>query len=248
MEKPVEDVAPIPGAILPPPPPPPPREARGRDLLIGVGIIWGADLLIGLVLMGIGGGRLENIEPAAIVAVSMVGLGVTAFVSWRFVCRRYGRTLVDGFALRPVGRKAVVAAALTGLVGAIAASVLVGLFGTGKSFMDKLVADPAAFALVALFALCAPFAEELYYRGFLFPVLRRKLGAAAGLVLVTVWFATAHASQLAGDWVGLPVIAAMGLVWTLLRHRSDSLIPSITSHLTYNAVLVAISVIDRIAK
>ncbi len=246
MEEHVE-AAPVPEAVPPPPPPSPlpPPTVGGRDLLIGVGILWGAGLLIGFALLGIGGGRVENAAPAAIIVCSMIGLAVTALVSWYFVCQKYGRTLVGGFDLRAVGRRAVVISALTGLAGAIVATVLVTLFATGRSFMGRLVADPTGFALTILLALSAPLIEETYYRGFLFPVLRKKLGAGIALFLMTVWFGAAHAFQVAGDWAALPVIVAMGLVWTLLRHRSESLLPSIVSHWTYNAVLVVVSIVGR---
>jgi len=248
MEEHVEAV-PVPEAVPPPPlpPPSPPRSVRGRDLLMGVGILWAVELLLGLGLVGIVGGHVENAGPVAVFACTALGLGITALVSWHFVCRKYGRTLVDGFAIRPVGRRTAVISVLTGLGGAVVGVGLLILFGTGKSFMDRLMADPTGFALMMPLVLSGPIIEETYYRGFLFPVLRKKLGAGAALFLVTVWFGASHAVQVAGDWVALPVIVAMGLVWTLLRHRSESLVPSMVSHWTYNAVLFAVSIVWRIA-
>lgn len=227
-----------------PAPTPPLRSVRGRDLLMAVGIIWGAELAIGVAFLAVSGGSIEDARPIPVFISTALGLGVTTLVSWHFVCRKHGRSLLEGFSIRAVSRRTMVVSVVTGVGGAVVALVLINRFGTGESYMAKLVAEPVGFTLVMLLALTAPLVEEVYYRGFLFPVLRKKLGAGFAILLVTVWFGAPHAFQLAGDWVGLPVIVAMGGVWTLQRHRSNSLVPSMVCHWSYNAVLCVVSVVQ----
>jgi membrane protease YdiL (CAAX protease family) len=55
---------------------------------------------------------------------------------------------------------------------------------------------------------------------------------------VVLWFGLAHAFQLAGDWIALPVILGMGVVWTWQRHRYGSLTLPLITHWGYNVALV----------
>jgi membrane protease YdiL (CAAX protease family) len=125
-----------------------------------------------------------------------------------------------------------------GVVGAGGAMTLMHYFSTGESTMAKLVSTEEGLLAVSIIAPVAPLFEEMYYRGFIFPVLREKLGAAAAVTIVSLWFCFAHVFQLAGDWAGVPVILAMGVTWTVQRHRYDSLTPPIITHFTYNAGLI----------
>ena len=218
-----------------------PRLVRGRDLLAGVGIIWAVELALGAVVLLSGGLRAEGSGPIIILVATMLGTASVFVWSWVFVCRKYGRSLVEGFAIRRVPRKTLLMSAAIGVVSATVALVLCSLFSTGESFMEELASTPLGLTVVAILALTVPPFEEIYYRGFLFPVLARKLGVVGGILLVTVWFGVAHAFQLAKDPVGLAVVVVMGLMWTLQRHLSKSLVPCIVSHWVYNATLVAAS-------
>jgi membrane protease YdiL (CAAX protease family) len=47
--------------------------------------------------------------------------------------------------------------------------------------------------------------------------------------------------QLWGEWVGIPVIAAVGVLLVIQRHVTGSLTAPILTHLSYNTVLIAMS-------
>jgi len=220
-----------------------PRSVRGRDLLAGVGIIWAIELAFGAVLALSGGPRAEGAGPIMILVTTMLGTAAVFVVSWGFVCRKYGKSLVEGFAIRRVPRRTLVVSATIGVVSGVVAAVLCFLFSTGESFMHELASTPLGFAVTAFLALTVPPVEEIYYRGFLFPVLTRKLGVVGGILVVTVWFGMAHGFQLAKDPVGLAIVVVMGLMWTLQRHLSRSLVPCIVSHWVYNATLFAVSLL-----
>jgi membrane protease YdiL (CAAX protease family) len=87
--------------------------------------------------------------------------------------------------------------------------------------------------------LIAPFAEELLFRGLLFPALARRAGAVVSLVLTSLLFGAVHAQQLAGAWAQVGCIAVVGLVLTGVRWRFRSLACSTLVHAGYNGVLFA---------
>ena len=79
--------------------------------------------------------------------------------------------------------------------------------------------------------LLAPWAEELFFRGWLFTSLRRSFGAWTGIALVTLIFALAHLdpTRLYPLLIFLP-----GLMLTLLREHNESTKASFYGHAAYN--------------
>ena len=53
-------------------------------------------------------------------------------------------------------------------------------------------------------------------------------------------------SQLRGNWPAVIVIFLVGYVLTVVRHRTDSLIPSVIIHTAYNAMIFGISAIGTV--
>jgi membrane protease YdiL (CAAX protease family) len=86
----------------------------------------------------------------------------------------------------------------------------------------------------------APLVEELFFRGFLYPALARRLGVAAGVALTALPFALIHASQLARAWAPLLLLFIVGLVLTAVRARTRSVGASFLVHVGYNATLFAL--------
>jgi membrane protease YdiL (CAAX protease family) len=228
----------------------PPPEIRiespsGRDLLIGVGILWTLELVIGIWAVS-SGLKPEELSPAQILTTTLISAVGTCVVVWTFTCARYRRSWRQGFSILPLGRMALLWSALAGILLAVAASVVLSSMSQGKSFMAKLAARPHGVQVIYLLALLLPVVEELYYRGFIYPILSRKWGKTAAVVTVTLWFAAVHAFQLAGDWIGLPFILILSVICTVQRCKSGSLTPSIVTHWGYNGTLVAISVIQQL--
>ncbi len=91
---------------------------------------------------------------------------------------------------------------------------------------------PWLFAVGA--AVVAPVVEELFFRGFLFAGLRRRLGwVKAGLISAAL-FSLIHFTPTA-----MPPIFLLGCIFALLYEKSRSLWPAILVHATMNAVGVA---------
>ena len=95
----------------------------------------------------------------------------------------------------------------------------------------------AAWMLAVFGVVVAPFFEELFFRGFLYPVLYRRIGFFAAAVLNSVLFAFTHEGQLAHAWAPLLVLFIVGMVLTYVRAKAQSVGASFLVHSGYNAFL-----------
>lgn len=96
----------------------------------------------------------------------------------------------------------------------------------------------APFALnFAVFALVAPFVEELTFRGLGFALLR-PLGRWPAILLVGLAFGLAH-----GLLQALPVLVLFGVGLAYLRSRTGSVLPGIVLHGLFNAISLVLAVV-----
>jgi CAAX protease family protein len=106
--------------------------------------------------------------------------------------------------------------------------------------IDKYFRDATSAWLLAGFGiLVAPPVEELFYRGFLYPVLARHLGIFGAVVLTSIPFALMHAAQLASAWAPLLMLFLVSVALTLTRARTGSVAASVLVHMAYNTTLFA---------
>ena len=78
-------------------------------------------------------------------------------------------------------------------------------------------------------ALLVPLAEELFYRGILYPPLQSKFGVVFGVIISGGLFALAHFDQ---AWV--MEVFLVGVILTYLYHRFRSIIPGLIAHIILN--------------
>ncbi len=96
--------------------------------------------------------------------------------------------------------------------------------------------------LTSLFAISlGPLMEELFFRGFLYPVLARRLGVRIGVFFTALGFGLLHAMQLGFAWGPILIIFLVGVVLTLVRAVSHSVAASFLVHVAYNSTLTAIT-------
>jgi hypothetical protein len=86
----------------------------------------------------------------------------------------------------------------------------------------------------------APLLEELFFRGLLYPVLRRKIGLLMAVLLTAAGFAAIHSMQLGYAWAPLLSIFIVGVVFTLVRERWSSVASSFLMHCGYNFTLFSL--------
>jgi len=108
----------------------------------------------------------------------------------------------------------------------------------------KLVESTGSlYVLVAFGVLFAPLAEEVMFRGFFFTVLDELGGPRVAVPCTALLFAFVHAPQLWGSWAGIVLIFVVGYILSVIRQRSNSLIPSLIVHTAYNSMLFCMSVL-----
>jgi uncharacterized protein len=109
---------------------------------------------------------------------------------------------------------------------------------------DQFFARPFDAYLTAVFAITlGPLMEELFFRGFLYPVIARRLGVFWGIVLTALPFGLIHATQYGYAWGAVLVIFLVGVVLTTVRAATKSVGASFLAHVGYNTTLMVISAI-----
>jgi len=104
--------------------------------------------------------------------------------------------------------------------------------------MDKFFSDSTGAYLMAAFGITlAPLLEELFFRGMLYPLLRRAYGMVVGVLVTGGAFASIHGTQLGYAWGPLLSIFVVGVVFTLVRERTNSVAASFLMHCGYNFTL-----------
>jgi hypothetical protein len=128
-----------------------------------------------------------------------------------------------------------------GIVLAFALSALGDLFKTPKIALpfEKLTSTPASLTFFAIVAIVlAPLFEELFFRGFVQPLLSRTFGTVAGVLITAVLFGALHGFEYSWVWQYALFISLAGAVFGFLRARTNSIIPSTVMHGCFNAVSV----------
>jgi hypothetical protein len=129
------------------------------------------------------------------------------------------------------------------LLGGMALAVLVQLASSllpiPKTLpIDKYFQSRSSAYIMSIFGITmAPLVEELFFRGFLYPVLARRMGIAFGVVVTALGFALVHSSQLASAWAPLLVLFIVGLVFTIVRVKTRNVAPGFLMHVGYNLML-----------
>jgi membrane protease YdiL (CAAX protease family) len=94
-----------------------------------------------------------------------------------------------------------------------------------------------AFLLMGMAVLLAPLVEETVFRGYLYPLFAKSLGVAPAVVITGVLFGFMHAPQL-GWTVGLvTMLITVGIIFTLARARTGTVLASFLLHLGYNSMI-----------
>jgi CAAX protease family protein len=104
--------------------------------------------------------------------------------------------------------------------------------------IDSFFRTPAeAWALSILSVTLAPLMEELFFRGFLYPVLARRLGLPLAVFVTALGFASLHGAQLMFSWGPVLVIFLVGIVLTVVRAKTNSVAAGVLIHMAYNGTI-----------
>jgi membrane protease YdiL (CAAX protease family) len=104
--------------------------------------------------------------------------------------------------------------------------------------MDNYFHNASSAYLLAAFGITlAPLLEEVFFRGMLYPLMRRAFGLAIAVLLTAVAFAAIHGAQLGYAWSPILSIFVVGIVLTVVRARTNSVASSFLVHCGYNFTL-----------
>jgi CAAX protease family protein len=104
---------------------------------------------------------------------------------------------------------------------------------------DALLRRPAAVVLIAVFAVTlGPLMEELFFRGFLYPVLARRFGMGTGISVSAFGFGLMHAAQYGYSWASVLLIFLVGMVLGTVRARKNSVAAGFLVHAAYNGTII----------
>ncbi len=215
----------------------------GWDVLIIVGVTIGASFVFGSLVVGIawlvvhGNAAWVNLarKPELLLGAQLLAyVAVFAFMYF-LVAGKAGRFWAPIRWRWPASWPAF-------LFGG--ALLYLGLAGVGQLLpipkhlpIDRFFANSREAVAMSIFAVSfAPLMEELFFRGFLYPVLARRLGVVASIVLTSAAFGILHGAQLKYSWAVL-IIFLVGVALTTVRALTRSVAASFLVHVGYNGTL-----------
>jgi hypothetical protein len=96
-----------------------------------------------------------------------------------------------------------------------------------------------------IIVIVAPIAEEIFFRGFLYRILRGRMGLWPALVIDGALFGAIHLTS--GGPLAVALIAPLGFLLCLIYERSGSLYPCIALHALNNCIVSA-ATFDRVSE
>ena len=140
-----------------------------------------------------------------------------------------GKAAFPALGLRPANWKYPVFGALGTLFLSVAVSQI-GIEPQGMKQVIEVVREPHELVLsLLLLSVLAPIVEELVFRGLLYGWVAGRWGGTAGLVVSSLAFAAAHYEP-----AHVILVLPLGFLFGWLRWRTDSLLPSLFSHIMNN--------------
>lgn len=137
----------------------------------------------------------------------------------------------ERFAVIPISQQQLV---MTFGLGILLQLANIGLVHNGlRSITPRTSFDPIIIALVV-----APFVEEAFMRGYLYPCFRMRFSVASSIVQ-TVVIALVFHSQYWTSLRGLVFVGVLNIVLCVLRERTNSLWPPILCHLGCDLIVAA---------
>ena len=101
----------------------------------------------------------------------------------------------------------------------------------------------SAMLLMAMAVLIAPLVEETIFRGYLYPLFAKSFGILPGIVLTGVLFGLMHGAQLGWTWGIVVLLILVGIVFTMARAYTGTVLASFLLHLGYNSMIAAATII-----
>ena len=147
--------------------------------------------------------------------------------------RPFWRSL--GWVDPPFSLSWVVAAGVGLAVTVLVLGLLIGTPHT-ENRLTALLKNPTSLVLLAVFgSVVAPVCEELFFRGFVQPLVVRSLGVVGGIVATALPFGLLHFYEYGQSWRHVLLISISGAAFGWMRHATGSTKAAAWMHASYNA-------------
>jgi membrane protease YdiL (CAAX protease family) len=233
------------------------------DIVILIGLAIGGTAVVGLLVtlpLRLAGISLAHIRKSpdtmsviAVVAQILLDLALLAYLAAQMRVRfqsPFWRTI----GWRPIETRSssrtlpYLALALGGFSLAAIVAFAEALFPPKHPLpIQAVTQNPHAAVLFMLSAvLLAPVVEETVFRGYLYPVVARSFGVGLGVVITGALFGLLHAGQLWGGWWQIALLVIVGIVFTIARAATRTVVASYVLHASYNALPVVAAFLSSI--
>jgi len=189
-------------------------------------------------------GSPQSVQDFWLVLAAQVALELSIVAAVWFAVVRRDRNAARVLAFNPVRWFPVA----LGCVATIALSLIVGTLGNAwlpeaQSQVTAIIQDMTAtpsltIAAMVVFAVLAPIAEEMFFRGLLFGWLRAHWPFWLTAIVTSALFGLMH-----GNLGYAAVAGALGLLLAYLRERTGSLWASIIAHVCNNLFAVGVAML-----
>ena len=246
----------------PPAPPEPPEPSPDRSdevpwplwtapMAVLVGLVVG--VFGSVVVAGVGAAAGSGTNTPVVNLVSDLVFDVGFVVTALYFASLRGRPRPGDFGYRRIALSLGIGAFLAGGIGYYVVTAvyqsIVHLHGSDKLPQGLGVGSSTAALIAAGVFVCvvAPIAEEFFFRGFIFGVLRRMrvvvagrdLGTWIAAVITGILFGLAHTGSAASQYL-IP-LGFLGFVLCLVRWKTRSLYPCMALHSLNNSLALGVN-------
>jgi hypothetical protein len=181
--------------------------------------------------------------------MNLVGISVIVY----FVMKKHGQGIDSiGLTAKGMGRNIFYAVMAYAALIPVVLIIMVATYYVTRFFAYQPPVQPIVQVFMeekqtlilwvsALFAaIFGPVAEEIFFRGFMYPAIRKTLGVFWGMLITSAVFSLLHAHL-----VGFLPIFALGMLLVYLFEKTGSLVPSMAVHMIHNVAMVILVFVVR---
>jgi membrane protease YdiL (CAAX protease family) len=172
-----------------------------------------------------------------VMAIQYIVFAAAALVTLQLAAGRIRR--IDLGLRRVTSIRAAIGWAALVLFGFLAIELIVtALQDVDEQGLVKDVKAEDSVGILAIYCvlICvfAPFFEELFFRGFMFTIMWRRLGPIWAALIVGALFGLGHAGD--APWLSVAALGAFGVGLCLLYWRTQSIVPGMALHALNNSI------------
>jgi uncharacterized protein len=214
--------------------------------------LWGASVALIIIVPGIIlafyaviSGKISNpqlmAESSDVILVNLIAVlpahFLTLLFAWLIVTKPDNQSFRQALGWEMGGFKIVHLVLI--VIGFFVLSAIVSYFipEQDNELLKILRSSRAAVLVIAFIAtFTAPLVEEVVYRGVMYSAALKEFGQTQAIICSTAYFALVHVPQYYPSFSTILIILVLSFVLTLIRAKSNNLLPCIILHTIFNGV------------